>query len=61
MEGEVTWQQHLSTIGSTSGVDVLYEGNATLLTLNRSPSNKYILVETEDTVFALKLTKPEEL
>lgn len=61
IEGEVTWQQHLSSLCSTSGVDVLYEGNATLLTISRNPPNKYILVETEDTVFALKLTKPEEL
>ncbi|CAG9772365.1 unnamed protein product [Ceutorhynchus assimilis] len=43
------------------GVDVLYEGNATLLVLSRNPPNRYVVVETEDTVFALKLTKPEEI
>ncbi|CAG9761327.1 unnamed protein product [Ceutorhynchus assimilis] len=60
-EGEVTWQQHLSSLCSTSGVDVLYEGNATLLVLSRNPPNRYVVVETTDTVFALKLTKPEEI
>lgn len=61
LEGETTWQQHLASMCSSNGVDVLYEGNATLLILSRNPPTKYVIVETEDTVFALKLTKPEEL
>lgn len=59
--GETSWTTYTPDICNHKSVDVLYEGNATILTLSVLPPVRYIVVETEDTVFALKLKKPETL
>lgn len=58
--GEVTWQFHLASLCNQQGVDVLYEGNATLLVMDKE-GGRYVVVETSDTVFALRLTRREDL
>ncbi|CAH1996869.1 unnamed protein product [Acanthoscelides obtectus] len=61
LSGIALWESHYEDQCTNKGVDVLYEGNATLLTLRKDPQIQYVIVETDDTVFALKLTKPEDL
>ncbi|CAG9821058.1 unnamed protein product [Phaedon cochleariae] len=58
---EAIWNAKIADQCTNSGVDVLYEGNATLLTLSKDPPTFYVIVDTEDTVFALKLIKSEDL
>lgn len=58
--GEVTWRTEINDKCSAVGIDVLYEGVATILTLNDTKT-KYVVVEAHDTVFALRLIRQELL
>ena len=61
--GEVTWEANPIDRCSATGIDVLYEGPSTVLVMNKSEANtvQYVIVETQDTVFALKLTSIDTL
>lgn len=59
LAGEVTWKTSTNDRCSVNGIDVLYEGSATVLTINNS--TKYVVIEAQETVFALSLIRQELL
>ena len=64
LAGDVIWESRLNEQCSATGIDVLYEGPATVLTMKSGDSTKpqhCIVVEADDTVFALKLVKQEAI
>ncbi|XP_049826247.1 uncharacterized protein LOC126266387 [Aethina tumida] len=61
VEGEAAYKNIPENVCSSYGVDVLYEGNATLLTVTQNPIDQYIIVNTQHRVFALKLLKKQDL
>lgn len=56
-EGEVAFKPAYKAACSETGVDVLYQGKASLLTIETNPVSQYIIVESETTTFALKFVK----
>lgn len=57
---EVTWMPKAFQKCETDAIDVLYEGEASILTVNQTDS-KYVIVKTNNRVFALQLTKVDSL
>lgn len=60
MAGEVVWKAEVNDRCSAEGIDVLYEGPANILAVNKT-NTRYVVVEAHDTVFALRLVQQELL